>query len=51
MVIVGLGVIAQLTYLLPSWFVLFLAAQVIAFWDLFITFGLVELSGSVIQGT
>jgi hypothetical protein len=51
MVIVGLGVIAQLTYLLPSWLVLFLAAQVVAFWDLLITFGLVELVGSAINNT
>jgi hypothetical protein len=51
MVIVGLGVFAQLTYLLPSWFVLFLAAQVVAFWDLLVTFGVVELAGSVINNT
>lgn len=51
MVIVGLGVFAQLTYLLPSWFVLFLAAQVVAFWDLLVTFGVVELTGSAINNT
>lgn len=50
MVIVGLGVFAQLTYLLPSWFVLFVAAQVVAYWDLLVSLGLVELADSTING-
>jgi hypothetical protein len=51
MVIVALGVVAQLTYLLPSWLILLFAAQVIAFWDLLISFGVVELSVSAIDST
>lgn len=51
MVIVGFGVVAQLTYLFPSWFVLFLAAQVLAFWDILVGLGLVELAFSAINQT
>jgi hypothetical protein len=32
--------VAQLTYLIPSWLILFLMAQVIAFWQLIISFGI-----------
>lgn len=49
MVIVGFGVVAQLTYLLPSWFVLLLAAQVLAFWDILVGLGLAELAFSAVD--
>jgi hypothetical protein len=51
MVVVGLGVVAQLTYLLPSWLILLLAAQVVGFWDVLVSFGAVELSAAAVTST
>lgn len=51
MVIVGLGVLAQLTYLLPSWVIVLAGAEVWAFWELLVSFGVVELGASAINST
>lgn len=49
--VVGLGLAAQLNYLLPTWVVLLLIAQVAAFWEVIVSFGGLELLGSQIGKT
>jgi hypothetical protein len=51
MVIVLVGVVAQLTYLLPSWLLLFFAAQIFAFYELLVSLGAVELLSAYMSNT
>lgn len=51
MVVVGLGVTAQLTYLLPTWFILVVAGEVLAFWEILVALGVVELAAGAINST
>lgn len=51
MTIVFIGVAAQLAYLLPSWLIIFLAAQLFAFKDILVSFGLMELLGAFASNT
>ena len=51
LVVVGLGLVAQLNYLLPTWVVLLLIAQVVVFWKLIVNLGGLELLGSQIAKT
>ena len=51
MTIVFIGVAAQLAYLLPSWLLIFLAAQLYALKDVLVSFGLMELLGAFASNT
>lgn len=51
MTIVFIGVAAQLAYLLPSWLIVLLAAQLYAFKEVLVNFGLMELLGAFASNT
>ena len=51
MTIVFIGVAAQLAYLLPSWLLIFLAAQLYALKDVLVSFGLMELLNAFASNT
>jgi hypothetical protein len=39
--VVFVAALAQLTYVLPTWFIAFIAAQTFGFWDILVEFGVV----------
>jgi hypothetical protein len=43
MVVVGVGLIAQLTFILPNWLVMLVVAELVGGWDLLKDIGVVEL--------
>lgn len=49
MVVLGVGLIAQLTFILPNWLVVLIAVEMVGGWDLLRDFGLVELVESQVR--
>lgn len=49
MVVVGVGLVAQLTYMLPNWLVVLVLVELVGAWDLLAAMGVVEMVESQVQ--